>query len=73
MERGLDLARTGEGEDALPAFTSAIELDGGKWTAFRYRGIANAKTGRHDAAICDSDQTIEKILRALNIFSNARR
>ncbi len=60
MGIGLDFARKGKLEDALRAFTRAVELDEGKYKVSRYRGITYAKMGHHDAAISDFDKVINK-------------
>ncbi|HDZ24215.1 MAG TPA: tetratricopeptide repeat protein [Desulfobacteraceae bacterium] len=60
LDRGLDLARRGRLEDALRSFTRSIELDEGRYEAFRYRGITHVKMGDYEAAISDFDKAIEK-------------
>lgn len=60
IEIGLDFARKGKLEDALRAFTKAIELGEGKCRAYRYRGITYAKMGRHDPAISDFDKAVQR-------------
>jgi tetratricopeptide (TPR) repeat protein len=60
LERGLDLARKGELEHALQAFTRASELGDEKCKAFRYRGITHARMGHYDVAISDFDEAIKE-------------
>jgi tetratricopeptide (TPR) repeat protein len=60
IEAGLAFAHKGELKSAARAFTRAIELDGKKWEAFRYRGITHAKMRLHDAAILDFDKAVEE-------------
>jgi tetratricopeptide (TPR) repeat protein len=53
LNLGLELARKGQFEQALTAFSRAIEQNHRCWKAHRYRGITYAKLGRHDLAVAD--------------------
>ena len=52
-EAGLKFARGGRIEEAVAAFTRAIELDSSRWEAYRLRGIAYARLAQHPSAIRD--------------------
>lgn len=54
-EAGLTFARGGRIEEAVAAFTRAIELDSSRWEAYRFRGIAHARLAQHQAAVRDFD------------------
>ena len=58
LDLGLELARKGQFERALTAFSEAIEQNHRCWKAHRCRGITYAKLGRHDLALADLDNAV---------------
>ena len=52
-EAGLKFAGKGRIEEAVAAFTQAIELDSSRWETYRLRGIAYARLAQHPSAIRD--------------------
>ena len=58
LDLGLELARKGQFERALTAFSKVIEQNRRCWKAHRYRGITYARLGRHDLALADLDNAV---------------
>jgi len=70
MERGLSGLKTQHFEEAIEAFSRAIEINPDRVEAYNNRGIAWCKKGDYDRAIADYNKALEIDPRCADVYNN---
>lgn len=68
--RGLAALRSHHYEEAIAAFSKALEMDPDRIEAYNNRGISWCKKGEYDRAVDDYNKALEINSRAVEIYNN---
>jgi tetratricopeptide (TPR) repeat protein len=70
VDKGLKLISQQRYDDAVKAFSTAIEIIPGDYQAYNYRGVAQALKGEFDGAIADYDKALKIRPRYAEAYNN---
>jgi tetratricopeptide (TPR) repeat protein len=70
FDKGMELIGQQRYEEAIQAFSTAIEIIPGDYQAYNYRGVAWALSGKYDKALADYNKALEIRPRYAEAYNN---
>jgi tetratricopeptide (TPR) repeat protein len=70
INRGYELSQKGQDDQAIAAYTRALEIDPGNVLAYNNRGNAYGRQGQYDLAIADLTKALEINPRNADAYHN---